>query len=118
MLREGRWKVAVTLYGRRVVDVHAATTDAPALYGVAVDIGTSKVIVYLFDLARGALIDQEAVENPQMRYGEDVISRIDAGRSSTTSRRELARGGARGHQRRPEGAVRAPGHRTPTTSAT
>ncbi len=46
------------------------------LYGVAVDIGTSKVIAYLFDLKRGALIDQEAIENPQMRYGEDVISRI------------------------------------------
>ena len=38
--------------------------------------GTSKIIVYLFDLARGTLVDQEAVENPQMRFGEDVISRI------------------------------------------
>ena len=48
----------------------------PALYGAAVDVGTSKIIVYLFDLDRGTLVDQEAVENPQMRYGEDVISRI------------------------------------------
>jgi uncharacterized 2Fe-2S/4Fe-4S cluster protein (DUF4445 family) len=75
-LRDGRWRAVATLYGKRVIDVHAVDHDTPGLYGAAVDVGTSKVIVYLFDLARGALIDQEAVENPQMRYGEDVISRI------------------------------------------
>ncbi len=74
-LRDGKWKVTATCYGKRVIDVHAGD-HAPELYGVAVDVGTSKVIVYLFDLARGVVIDQEAVENPQMRYGEDVISRI------------------------------------------
>ncbi len=75
-LRDGRWKAVATLYGKRVIDVHAGDHHAPELYGVAVDVGTSKVIAYLFDLKSGALIDQEAVENPQMRYGEDVISRI------------------------------------------
>ena len=74
-LRHGKWKVTATLYGKRVIDVHPGEKDREC-YGAAVDIGTSKVIVYLFDLRRGALIDQEAVENPQMRYGEDVISRI------------------------------------------
>ena len=58
-----------------MIDVHPGERDCEC-YGVAVDIGTSKVIAYLFDLRHGALIDQEAVENPQMRYGEDVISRI------------------------------------------
>ena len=62
-----------------MIDVHTATTVCRRVYGVAVDIGTSKVIAYLFDLERGVLIDQEAIENPQMRYGEDVISRIDHG---------------------------------------
>ena len=74
-LRNGKWKVTATCYGKRVIDVHAGDRT-PDLYGVAVDVGTSKVIAYLFDLGRGVLIDQEAVENPQMRYGEDVISRI------------------------------------------
>ncbi len=74
-LREGKWKATATRYGKRVIDVHPGES-ARELYGVAVDIGTSKVIAYLFDLQRGVLIDQEAVENPQMRYGEDVISRI------------------------------------------
>ena len=74
-LRDGKWKVTATCYGKRVIDVHPGDRECEC-YGVAVDIGTSKVIAYLFDLRRGALIDQEAVENPQMRYGEDVISRI------------------------------------------
>lgn len=74
-LREAGWSVMVARYGRRVIDVFPAAT-APDLYGAAVDVGTSKVIAYLFDLGRGRLVDQEAVENPQMRYGEDVISRI------------------------------------------
>lgn len=75
ILRDGRWTAAVTLYDRRLIAV-AAGDQEPDVYGAAVDVGTSKVIAYLFDLHRGTLIDQEAVENPQMRYGEDVISRI------------------------------------------
>ena len=75
VLREGKWRAVVTHYGKRVVDVSPGEAPVP-LYGVAVDIGTSKVIAYLFDLHRGTLLDQEALENPQMRYGEDVISRI------------------------------------------
>jgi uncharacterized 2Fe-2S/4Fe-4S cluster protein (DUF4445 family) len=74
-LRDGKWHAVAARYGRRVVDVFPGD-EAPALYGAAVDIGTSKVIAYLFDLGRGTLVDQEAIENPQMRYGEDVISRI------------------------------------------
>jgi len=75
-LREGRWKATVTRYGKYVMDVHPGHATPP-LFGAAIDIGTSKVIAYLFDLALGRLVDQEALENPQMRYGEDVISRID-----------------------------------------
>ena len=74
-LRDGKWRAVAARYGGRVVDVFPGDR-APVLYGAAVDVGTSKVIAYLFDLARGTLVDQEAVENPQMRYGEDVISRI------------------------------------------
>ncbi len=75
VLRRHGWRASVVRYGRRIIDV-----DDPGagdgLYGAAVDIGTSKIVAYLFDLRRGEQLDQEAVENPQMRYGEDVISRI------------------------------------------
>lgn len=46
------------------------------LYGIAVDIGTTTVVTYLIDMETGELIDIESILNPQIRYGEDVISRI------------------------------------------
>ena len=45
-------------------------------YGIAIDIGTTTVVVYLIDMETGKLIDIESILNPQIRYGEDVISRI------------------------------------------
>jgi len=45
-------------------------------YGIAVDIGTTTVVVYLVDLADGRLIDVGSTYNSQMRYGDDVITRI------------------------------------------
>jgi len=46
------------------------------IYGIAVDIGTTTVVTYLIDMETGELIDIESILNPQIRYGEDVISRI------------------------------------------
>jgi uncharacterized 2Fe-2S/4Fe-4S cluster protein (DUF4445 family) len=74
-LREGRFKATATMYEGRLIDFEPRHVDVSA-YGAAVDIGTSKIIVYLMDLQEGRLIDQEAIENPQMHYGEDVITRI------------------------------------------
>ena len=76
VLRAGRWRVIAVVHEHRVLDLYPGS-EAPPLYGVAVDVGTSKIIAYLFDLIAGTLVDQEAIENPQMRYGEDIISRID-----------------------------------------
>ncbi len=93
-LRSGGWRAMVTQYERRVIDVHTRY-DAPGPYGVAVDVGTSKIIAYLFDLARGVSIDREAIENPQMRFGEDIISRIDQAANNDAGRAlaEAVRGG-------------------------
>jgi len=87
VLREHGWRATFTRYGRRLIDVETPeAADIP--YGAAVDIGTSKVIAYLFDLVRGEQVDAEAVENPQMRYGEDVVSRI--AQATHEGRTELA----------------------------
>jgi len=87
VLREHDWRATFTRYGQRLIDVE--TPEAAGVpYGAAVDIGTSKIIAYLFDLVRGEQIDAEAVENPQMRYGEDVVSRI--AQATPEGRQELA----------------------------
>lgn len=45
-------------------------------YGIAVDIGTTTVAVYLCDLKSGEVADTKAFRNPQSAYGADVITRI------------------------------------------
>ena len=74
-LRAAEFSVTATRCGDELIDVEPAVAS-PVAYGAAVDVGTSKIIAYLVDLHDGRLIDQEAVENPQMRYGEDVVTRI------------------------------------------
>jgi uncharacterized 2Fe-2S/4Fe-4S cluster protein (DUF4445 family) len=87
VLRAHAWRAMVTTNGRRLVDVEPP--DTPAIpYGVAVDVGTSKIVSYLFDLHAGKQLDQEAVENPQLKFGEDVISRI--AQAEGAARAELA----------------------------
>jgi uncharacterized 2Fe-2S/4Fe-4S cluster protein (DUF4445 family) len=74
-LRDDDFCAVVTRYGRQVIDVEGADVE-PRAFGAAVDVGTSKIIAYLFDLRDGRQVDQEAIENPQMRYGEDIVTRM------------------------------------------
>jgi uncharacterized 2Fe-2S/4Fe-4S cluster protein (DUF4445 family) len=45
-------------------------------YGLAVDLGTTKLAAYLMDLTSGVTVERAGAMNPQIAYGEDVISRI------------------------------------------
>lgn len=45
-------------------------------YGVAVDIGTTTIVVFLIDLTDGRLVDAASVYNSQIQFGDDVITRI------------------------------------------
>jgi uncharacterized 2Fe-2S/4Fe-4S cluster protein (DUF4445 family) len=45
-------------------------------YGLAVDVGTTTVAAYLCDLETGKVVNTESMMNPQVPYGEDVMSRI------------------------------------------
>lgn len=47
-------------------------------YGIAVDIGTTTVVLYLVEMSDGRLIDVGSTYNSQIRYGDDVITRIVA----------------------------------------
>ncbi len=48
------------------------------VFGCAIDIGTTTVVVYLVDLQSGVVIDHRSGLNTQKRFGADVISRIQA----------------------------------------
>lgn len=58
-----------------IVDV---STKAISVYGMAVDIGTTTVVAYFYDLITGELIDTQSGINEQRAFGADVISRISA----------------------------------------
>ena len=83
-LRDGKWQLtAVVDRGTtatetaRLVDVTSGHTagDAP-LWGIAIDVGTTTVTVWLVDLISGDVRVQTAEYNRQITRGEDIISRI------------------------------------------
>ncbi len=74
-IRDGEWTVSVTVWnGKRILSVEPGVVRHA--YGVAVDVGTTKIAVYLLNLRNGEVIGKEAIVNPQIKYGEDVVSRI------------------------------------------
>jgi len=75
VLRQGDWKVTVaTWVDQEIIDVKPGRTEGP--YGIAIDIGTTTVAGYLCDLSTGELVATQSMMNPQVVYGEDVMSRI------------------------------------------
>ncbi|WP_420564243.1 ASKHA domain-containing protein [Thalassobaculum sp.] len=74
-LRQGDWKVTVCLReGRRVTGVWPGFKEK--IYGLAVDIGSTTMSAHLCDLATGEVAASSGVMNPQIRFGEDLMSRV------------------------------------------
>jgi len=81
ILRDSGWRVTATLAqrGGTVELLQVEPGDrAGALYGVAIDVGTSTVVAHLMDLNSGETLDAEAKYNSQRAYGEEVTRRIIA----------------------------------------
>ncbi|MBP6210803.1 MAG: DUF4445 domain-containing protein [Anaerolineales bacterium] len=74
-LREAKWNVTVSVWqDQEVVQVQAGYHEDS--YGAAVDIGSTTVALYLCNLRTGEMLAAESEMNPQIVYGEDVMSRI------------------------------------------
>jgi uncharacterized 2Fe-2S/4Fe-4S cluster protein (DUF4445 family) len=74
-LEKGLWAVTVAVHDR-----HAITGIWPGLhekaYGVAIDVGSTTIAGHLADLADGSVLASAGVMNPQIRFGEDLMSRV------------------------------------------
>jgi len=81
ILRKGGWKVTCA--------VHLGDTDNPprvmhlwpgyyegTLYGLAVDLGSTTIAAHLCDLQNGDVVASSGIMNPQIRFGEDLMSRV------------------------------------------
>jgi uncharacterized 2Fe-2S/4Fe-4S cluster protein (DUF4445 family) len=73
-LRKGKWAVTVTLWHKEVIDVQPGYQEG--IYGLAVDIGSTTVVAYLCNLRTGEILASESAMNPQVIFGEDLMSRI------------------------------------------
>lgn len=60
-----------------------------AIYGLAVDIGTTKIAIFIVNLETGEIAYQNGLMNPQIAYGEDVIARISYANQSPLHLNEL-----------------------------
>jgi uncharacterized 2Fe-2S/4Fe-4S cluster protein (DUF4445 family) len=72
-LRSWRWKGQAVVRNGEVI---AILPPKSCQLGLAIDLGTTKVAGYLVDLNNGQTLAAKGVMNPQISYGEDIISRI------------------------------------------
>lgn len=74
-IREAGWKV-IFAHTDDFEAVNITPIGEKKSYGIAIDIGTTTIVIYLVDLENGHIIDIGSTYNSQIRYGDDVITRI------------------------------------------
>ncbi len=72
-LRSWKWQGQAVVRNGEVIAIHPSKSRQ---LGLAIDLGTTKVAGYLVDLSDGRTLAAKGIMNPQISYGEDIISRI------------------------------------------
>ena len=77
-LRDGDWKVTAAIHddGDGPVLTGLWPGRRERLFGLAVDIGSTTIAAHLIDLASGRTVASAGTANPQVRFGEDLMSRV------------------------------------------
>lgn len=89
-LREGRGDISLTIWNdRSILRVQPGLHDTPL--GLAVDIGSTSIAAYLCDLHTGTLLATASAMNPQVTYGDDIMSRISYAVENPNGRERLQR---------------------------
>ena len=74
-LREGKWSVTVAVHQHReIVALWPGYRDE--VWGLAIDVGSTTIAAHLCALSSGEVISSHGMMNPQIRYGEDLMSRV------------------------------------------
>ncbi len=80
-LRKGKWQISLALHQpancktTQILDVWPGLHEG-GLYGMAIDLGSTTIAAHLCDLATGAVLASSGIMNPQIRFGEDLMSRV------------------------------------------
>ncbi|MGF1474211.1 MAG: ASKHA domain-containing protein [Geminicoccaceae bacterium] len=93
-LRAGGWLVTVAVYQERagqglITAIWPGHHDRPL--GVAVDLGSTTIAAHLCDLRSGRVLTSAGMMNPQIRFGEDVMSRVSYVQMNAGGHLEMAR---------------------------
>jgi uncharacterized 2Fe-2S/4Fe-4S cluster protein (DUF4445 family) len=74
-LRKGEWRVTVAVHaGTQLIAVWPGFHDR--VYGLAVDVGSTTIAAHLCNLETGEIAASAGSMNPQIRFGEDLMSRV------------------------------------------
>jgi len=74
-LRKGQWRVTVAVHaGSQLIGVWPGFHDR--IYGLAVDVGSTTIAAHLCNLETGEVVASAGSMNPQIRFGEDLMSRV------------------------------------------
>ena len=76
-LRKGKWQVTCAFHvpSGQILEIWAGYHEGQ-LYGLAVDLGSTTIAAHLCDLATGEVLASSGLMNPQIRFGEDLMSRV------------------------------------------
>ncbi len=81
VLRKGDWKITVVLNrghddaAHRILDIFPGFNE-DKIYGLAIDLGSTTIAAHLCDLGDGSVLASSGLMNPQIRFGEDLMSRV------------------------------------------
>ena len=81
VLRKGDWAVTVALYNDHrnktphIIEIWPGLYEK-GLYGLAIDLGSTTIAAHLTDLKSGDVLKSAGAMNPQIRFGEDLMSRV------------------------------------------
>ncbi|WP_420325405.1 ASKHA domain-containing protein [Mameliella sp.] len=81
ILRKGGWKITVALHKSSAEATPRLIAAWPGLhedgiYGLAIDLGSTTIAAHLTNLDTGEVVASSGIMNPQIRFGEDLMSRV------------------------------------------
>ncbi|MCO4848575.1 MAG: DUF4445 domain-containing protein [Yoonia sp.] len=93
-LRKGDWKVTCAVhlgddtFSPRIMQVWPGYYEG-TIYGLAVDLGSTTIAAHLCDLQTGDVVASSGIMNPQIRFGEDLMSRVSYGMMNPSGADEM-----------------------------
>jgi uncharacterized 2Fe-2S/4Fe-4S cluster protein (DUF4445 family) len=93
-LRKGEWKVTCAVhlgngtFAPRIMQVWPGYYEG-SIYGLAVDLGSTTIAAHLCDLQSGEVVGSSGIMNPQIRFGEDLMSRVSYGMMNPSGADEM-----------------------------